>query len=83
MLAWYKKINKETPYRFSAAQFPFLRRNKATKLSASNLLLSNESKNLDLDKISQKADCDVTFLTNSLPLGDNESWQGIEKGRNI
>ena len=83
MLAWYERTYKDTPNRFSASQFPFLRRTKATKLSTSNLLLSNGSETLALDKIFKKADCVVTFLTGSLPLGDCESWQGIEKGRNV
>ena len=61
MLAWYKRTYKETPYFFSASQFSFLRRHKATKLRTSNFLLSNGSEILELDKIFKKADIDVTF----------------------
>ena len=63
MLAWYERTYKDTPNRFSASQFPFLRRTKATKLSTSNLLLSNGSETPEFDKIFKKADCVVTFLT--------------------
>lgn len=73
MLAWYKRTYKETPYFFAAAQFPILRRSKATKLSTSNPLLSKGSETLEFDKIFKKADFVVTFLTGSLLLGDRES----------
>ena len=54
-------------------------RNKATKLSTSNLLLSNGNKTLQFDKIFKKADFVVTFLTGSLPLGDSESDRVLKK----
>ena len=61
MLAWYERTYKDTPDWFSAKQFPFLRRNKATMLSTSNLLLSNGSKTLELDKYSRK----LTMMSHS------------------
>lgn len=74
MLAWYKQTYKGTPFLFSAAQFPSLRRNKASKFSTCKHLLFNCIENPCASSYIQDSYLCCHIPHGQLPSECNESW---------